>query len=146
MGMIGFIDTHIFTQLGTTGNYSAIAILHTFRFTVAQALGFPVSTNRILATDLSQSHCYFKSHVVSSCHSLIPFLSLVLRLPMPLTRLHSIRLLTSSYPGRLASRNSTRLLFSTTLSRLVSFYNSSIRTTQKTQPLLLRRHVYCVVA
>jgi hypothetical protein len=40
--MIGFIDT-LFTQLGTTGNYSAIADLHT--------LVFSVFTSRILATD-----------------------------------------------------------------------------------------------
>jgi hypothetical protein len=33
---IGFIGT-LFTQLGTTGNYSAIAILHTLQFTVAHS-------------------------------------------------------------------------------------------------------------
>jgi hypothetical protein len=33
--------------------YSAIADLHTFQFTVAQALGFPVVTSRLLATDLN---------------------------------------------------------------------------------------------
>jgi hypothetical protein len=49
--MIGFIDT-LYTQLGTTDNYSAIAILHTLHFTVAHALGFSVFTSRILATDL----------------------------------------------------------------------------------------------
>jgi hypothetical protein len=37
------------------------------------------------------------------------FLALVLRLPIPKIRLHSIPLLPSSYPGRLASRNATRL-------------------------------------
>jgi uncharacterized membrane protein YqaE (UPF0057 family) len=49
-----------FTQLGTTGNHSAIAILHTFQFTVIHALGLSIFTCRILATDLSQSHCHFK--------------------------------------------------------------------------------------
>jgi hypothetical protein len=49
--MIGFIDT-LFTQLGTTGNYSAIADLHTLQFTVTHALGFSVFISRILATDL----------------------------------------------------------------------------------------------
>jgi hypothetical protein len=49
--MIGFIDT-LFTQLGTTGNYSAIADIHTLQFIVAHALGFSVFTIRILATDL----------------------------------------------------------------------------------------------
>jgi hypothetical protein len=62
------------TQLGTTGNYSAIAILHTLQFTVTHTLGFAVFTSPILATDLSQSH--FKSHMKSSTHSLIPFFSL----------------------------------------------------------------------
>jgi hypothetical protein len=53
------------------GNYSAIAILHTFQFTVAHALGISVFTSRVLATDLSQSHCHFNSHMKSSWHSLI---------------------------------------------------------------------------
>jgi hypothetical protein len=74
--MIGFIDTYTFTQFGTTGNYSAIAILHTFQLTVPHALGFSVFTGRILASDLSQSHCHFNSHMLYSWHSLIPFLPL----------------------------------------------------------------------
>jgi hypothetical protein len=69
--MIGFIAPYTFTQFGTTGNYSAIAILHTFQFTVAHALGFSVFTGLILATDLSQSHWNFTSDVKSSFHSLI---------------------------------------------------------------------------
>jgi hypothetical protein len=48
---IGFIDT-LLTQLGTTGNYSAIADLHTLHFTVTHTLGFSVITSSILATDL----------------------------------------------------------------------------------------------
>jgi hypothetical protein len=48
---IGFIDTYTFTQFGTTCNYSAIAILHTFQLTAAHALEFSVFTSRILATD-----------------------------------------------------------------------------------------------
>jgi hypothetical protein len=47
----GFIDT-LFTQLGTTGNYSVIPDLHTLQFTVTHALGFSVFTSHILATDL----------------------------------------------------------------------------------------------
>jgi hypothetical protein len=42
----------------------------------------------------------------SSLHHLIPFFALILRPPVPKTRLHSIPLLPSSYPCRLASRNS----------------------------------------
>jgi hypothetical protein len=49
--MIGFIDT-LFTQLGTTGNYSAITVLHTLQFTVTHALGFSVFISLILVTDL----------------------------------------------------------------------------------------------
>jgi hypothetical protein len=66
--------------------YSAVAILHTFQFTVTHALKFSVFTSRILATDVSQSHCNFKSHVKSSLHNLLPFLSFLLnylRLPSP---------------------------------------------------------------
>jgi hypothetical protein len=49
--MIGFIDTlHI--ELGTTGNYSAIVILHTLQFTVTHAIEFSVFTSRFMATDL----------------------------------------------------------------------------------------------
>jgi hypothetical protein len=35
----GFID-HLYTQLGTTGNYSATANLHTLRLTAAPAQSF----------------------------------------------------------------------------------------------------------
>jgi hypothetical protein len=49
--MIGFIEI-LFTQLGTTGNYRAIADLHTLQFTVTHALGFSFFTSLILATDL----------------------------------------------------------------------------------------------
>jgi hypothetical protein len=49
--MIGFIDT-LFSQFGTTGNYSAIADLQTLQFTGTHALGFSVFTSRILETDL----------------------------------------------------------------------------------------------
>jgi hypothetical protein len=60
--------------------------IHTFQFTVTQALGFSAFTSRILATDLSQSHCHFNPHMKSSWHSLIPFLTFLLshlRLPSP---------------------------------------------------------------
>jgi hypothetical protein len=84
--MTGFVASTTFTHIRTTGNYSAIAILHTFQFTAANALRFPVFTSHIPATDLSQSHCNFKSHAKYSCHSLIPFLPFLLnhlRLPSP---------------------------------------------------------------
>jgi hypothetical protein len=57
----------------------------------------------------------------SSFRNLIPFVALILRLSIPKTRLHSIPPLPSSYPARLASRNSTLIsrfnysLFSATI-------------------------------
>jgi hypothetical protein len=48
--MIGFMYT-LYTVLGTTGNLSTVADLHTFQFTVTHLLGFSVFTSRILATD-----------------------------------------------------------------------------------------------
>jgi hypothetical protein len=61
--MIGLLGT-LYTVRGTTVSYSAIAVpAHTLQFTVTHALGFSVITSRILATDLSQSHCNFKSHM-----------------------------------------------------------------------------------
>jgi hypothetical protein len=102
---------YLYLYIHTTRDYKQ---LQHYRYST-----FSVFTSRILATDLSQSHCHFKSHVESSCHSLIPFLALVLRLPTPKTRLNSIPLLPSSYPGRLASRNSTRLNYWSVLLRTV---------------------------
>jgi hypothetical protein len=48
--MIGFSDT-LFTQLGKTRNYSAIADLQTLQFTVTPSGGFSVITSLILATE-----------------------------------------------------------------------------------------------
>jgi hypothetical protein len=89
------------------------------RFT--HALGFSFFTSRILATDFSQSHCSLISQMKSSLHILITFLPLVFTHPR-LTSLCSLlqlpvpefdQILTSplscSYPGRIASQNSTRL-------------------------------------
>jgi hypothetical protein len=52
--MIGFVDT-LYTVLGTTGNYSAIAYLLTLHFTVTHLIGFPVFTSRILANGFHNS-------------------------------------------------------------------------------------------
>jgi hypothetical protein len=54
--MIGFLSTLVTLSLLITlkyRQYSAIADLHTFQFTTAHALGFSVSTSRLLATDLN---------------------------------------------------------------------------------------------
>jgi hypothetical protein len=52
------LDDWLYSRLLCTvslnyNHYSAIADLHTFQFTVAHALGFSVSTSRLLATDLN---------------------------------------------------------------------------------------------
>jgi hypothetical protein len=56
------------------------------------------------------------------------FLAIILQLPIPKTQLNSIPLLPTSYPGRMASRNSA--LLNWTL-----LYNYFACTTQKTKPL-----------
>jgi hypothetical protein len=48
--MIGFISTSVTSSLNHT-YYNAIADLHKLQFTVVHALGFSVSTSRLLATD-----------------------------------------------------------------------------------------------
>jgi hypothetical protein len=73
--MIGFINTLYIHTTRDYRQYSAITILHTLQYTVTHALGFSVFTSHLMATDLSQSHCNFKSHM-KSCHSLVPFLPL----------------------------------------------------------------------
>jgi hypothetical protein len=49
--MIGIIDT-LYTVLGTAGNYSAIADVHTLPFTATLSLVFSAFTSRILVTEL----------------------------------------------------------------------------------------------
>jgi 3-deoxy-D-arabino-heptulosonate 7-phosphate (DAHP) synthase class II len=104
--MIGFIALTTFKQLENTDHYSAIAILHTLQFTFAHALGFSVFTSRLLATDLSQSHCNFTSHMESSLHRLTPCLqypaaaSSKTRLSfLPTTALYSLLLCYYSCPA-----------------------------------------------
>jgi hypothetical protein len=101
--------------------YSAIADLHTSQFTITHALGLSGFVNRILAMDLSQSHCNFKSHMKSSWRNLIPFLPF-LQLPIPKTWLDC------SWP-----------LFCTPLRLLtVPFYNPSAQTPWKTSSSVVK--------
>jgi hypothetical protein len=65
----------------------------------------------------------------TSFHSLIPFLPLFCN-----CQFNSVSLLPSLYPGRLASRSSTRF-YSTTASFGTLPYNNFAWTTRKTQPL-----------
>jgi hypothetical protein len=120
--MIGFIAPYTFTTRDYR-QHSAIAILHTFQFTVAYALRFSVFTSRILATDLSQSHSNFKSHMKSSWNGLIPFLQFLLnhlRQPSP-------------------ELDSTTLDYCSILRRVfVPFYNPLVRTPWKTPSSIVK--------
>jgi hypothetical protein len=66
------LDDWIYWHLGhTTTQLQAIqhyADPRTSRVTVVHAVGFSLLTSCIPATDLSQSHCNFKSHVKCSFH------------------------------------------------------------------------------
>jgi hypothetical protein len=95
--MIGFIDT-LDIQLGTTGNYSAIPI-STHSRVVSLHKSYP--GNGFITVSLSP---HITHEVIFSQPS--SFLAIILQLPIPKTRLNSIP---SSYPGRLASRNTTQL-------------------------------------
>jgi hypothetical protein len=68
-------------------------------------------------------------------------LAIILQLPLLKTRLRSISLLRSSHPGRLASRNSTRLdYYSLPLNRpYLSLYIPSIRTPRKTMYSIIKK-------
>jgi hypothetical protein len=101
-GLDDWIYWHLIHTTRDYMQYSAIVDLHPLQFTLTHALEFSVFTSRILATDLPQSHCHFKSHMKSVLRRLIPFLLLFCN-----CQLNSVSLLPSSYPGRLASRNST---------------------------------------
>jgi hypothetical protein len=83
--MMGFIAAYAVTTREHR-HYSTISDVRTFQFTAPHAVGLSAFTSRLLATDLSQSRCNFKSQVKTSWHSLIPFLSFLLnhlRLPSP---------------------------------------------------------------
>jgi hypothetical protein len=63
--IIGFIALYIFATRDYR-QYSAIPDLHILEFTVAYAVAFSDFTKLTLATDLSQYHYRFKSHMKSS--------------------------------------------------------------------------------
>jgi hypothetical protein len=137
-GLDDWIYWYLMRSTRNYRQYSAIAILHTSQFTVTHALGFSVFISRILATDLSQSHCHLKSHKTSSLRSLIHFLAL-----FSIQSNSSAHKLISRQSG-VSKLDSTSVLYSFVAS--VSFYNPSSRTTQKTQSVLLTRCVYRAVA
>jgi hypothetical protein len=60
--MIGFIDI-LYTSLGTTDNYTAIADLHILQVTVTHALGFSIFTSRLNDTN-SVVFCFVFLYVI----------------------------------------------------------------------------------
>jgi hypothetical protein len=74
-GLDDWIDTYTFAQFRTTGNYSAIAILHTSQLTIAHALEFSVFASRTLTTDLWQE-LSLQISVKYSCHFLFSHLGM----------------------------------------------------------------------
>jgi hypothetical protein len=99
---LDLLTPYTFAQLRTTDNTH-------FPFTVAHALGFSVFTSLIpgnglitVSLSIQITHAVFFSQPNS-------FLAIILHQLIPETGLSSVPLLTTSYPGRLASRKSTRL-------------------------------------
>jgi hypothetical protein len=88
--MIGFSDT-LHTQLGTRGNYSAIADLHTLQFAFTHAQVFSVFISRILATGFHSSLTLQITYEVFFSQPK-SFLASILQLPIPKTRRHSVSL------------------------------------------------------
>jgi hypothetical protein len=108
-GFDDWIYWHLIHTARDYRQYRAIADLRNLQFTITHALGFSVFTSRILSTDfitvslsLQITHEVFFAPPNS-------FLAIILQLPIHKTHLNSIPLPRSSCPGRLASRNSTRL-------------------------------------
>jgi hypothetical protein len=138
--MIGLIDTLYIHRTLDYRQYNTIAILPTLQFTVAHALGFSVFTSPILATDFITVSLSLQITHGILCSQPNSFLAIILQLQIPKTRLRS---LPSSYPGRLASRNSTELFYSrlpllySAVCCLTLPYNHFARTMQKTQPYCL---------
>jgi hypothetical protein len=112
--MIGFIDTLYIHTTRDYRQYSTIAILHTFQFTVTHAPEFSVFTSRIMATDLYLT--------VTSNHTRCLFFTAFLAIILQLLILQ-IRLFTLDHCSLL-------LLLLKRLS--LSLYDPSARTPRKT--------------
>jgi hypothetical protein len=100
---------HYNLYIHTTRDYrnTALSLIDSLQFTATHVLGFSVFTSHILATELTtvSLSLHITHEVLLSQPNSFP--AIILRLSFPKTRLNSITLLPSSYPGRLASRNST---------------------------------------
>jgi hypothetical protein len=92
--MIGFIDTS-FTISLNYNQYSVITDLHNLQFTVAHALGFSISTSRLLAmdpnieTNASNNYEVFLSFLVQSHWNLGTKLKILLDSEVHCTALQS---------------------------------------------------------
>jgi hypothetical protein len=115
---IGWLDLLHLIHSHTSG-LQAIHSYHYFtHFTVHRCTRTRILSSLAVSWQrIYQSRCNFKSHMKSSLHRLFPFLALIPLLPIPKARLYSIPLLPNSYPGRLASRDSS-LHFTATASLL----------------------------
>jgi hypothetical protein len=125
-----FSDT-LYTHLGTTGN-TALLLIYTLYSSPLHAhygsqSSLVISWQRIY-NSLTLTSAHYE--VFSQSNS---FLAFILQLPIPKTRLSSIPLLPSSYPGRLESRNSTRLRL---LRWTIYEFRFSCQTQKYTQNLL----------
>jgi hypothetical protein len=136
-GLDDWIYSHFIHRTRHYRQYSAIADLHTLRFTVTHALGFSVFTGRILATDFIRVSLSF--HITHEVFFAQPsFLAIILQMPVQKTRINSI----SSAP-KLISRQAavSKLDSGQFYAAIISFgtllYNCFARTTQKTQ------RIYC---
>jgi hypothetical protein len=113
--------------------YSAIASLHTLQFTVTHVLAFTVFTSRILATDLSQSISLQITHEVFFSQPNF-FLAIIVDSVQFFCSQAGVSKLDPSLPTPL---HLFYYFSHYAVPSSASFYNTSVRTTQKTQPLLL---------
>jgi hypothetical protein len=102
--MIVFIDA-LYTQLRTTGSrafFLIYALYTVYRYTRTRVLSlhksYPGNGFITALQSLQITHEVFSAPPTS-------LLAMILQQPIPKTRLNSIPLLPSTYPGRLASRN-----------------------------------------
>jgi hypothetical protein len=125
---------------------AASSLFYTISNSPLHPLGFPVFNSCILAITVSLSLQIIHEVLIAPSNSLSCPYSVTYNSETPL---HTTPLLPSSLPVRLTSRLFT-LCCSTVLvylvSSSVSFYNTSARTTQKTQPLFLTKYIYFAVA
>jgi hypothetical protein len=172
VGMIGFVSTLVTHSLLITlkyRQYSAIADLYTFHFTAAHALKFPVFISRLLAAVLNTetstqittniTHEVLQSHFKSSQADLLYsslrqlttsprnswILPWVLLSSLPYNLFSNRVGVTAALISQLPWTASYRDLSWTDNSWRYSRYIASAPTTQKTQPLLLKR-VYRTIA